>query len=66
MPIRQLVPVYSSAVRGRLLKLLSDRYHDHRVAAEDRTRKVGERVAAEAKSRECLALRQMVAAMRDD
>jgi hypothetical protein len=58
--------VRQASVKSRLLGLLVERRQSHRHAANDMRRKLGERVDAQAKARECEALRQIVQALPDE
>lgn len=66
MPIRHIAPVSRGDLRTRLLVLLDARRQRHVRAASDLTRKLGERIDSAAQAKECLEIRQVVRAMRDE
>lgn len=66
MPVRQIAPVSRGDLRQRLLVLLDARRQRHVRAANDLSRKLGERIDSAAQAKECQDIRQLVRAMRDE
>lgn len=78
MPYRQFAPVpiadfhvpraapQGGSAKRQLLTILQERRRRHLAAARDESLKVGARVDADARARECKALTDIVQALRGD